>query len=73
MDFFFENDIFCQNFDINFNKIVWRMFSKFQNIFSKKIQEYSKNILGIFPPKNHKSNQEVGGCGSSYYVCNLLV
>jgi hypothetical protein len=26
----------------------------FKNILKKIFQEYSKNILDIFPPKNHK-------------------
>jgi hypothetical protein len=41
---FFENNIFCQIFNINFNKIVWK---NLLNFFSKTppriFQEYSRN------------------------------
>jgi hypothetical protein len=30
------------------------IFFLIQNILSKIFQEYSKNIVEIFPPKNHK-------------------
>jgi hypothetical protein len=44
MDFnFFENDIFCQNFNINLNKIVWRIF-----YILKKFEDFVKNIPWIF-------------------------
>jgi hypothetical protein len=42
MDFkFFENDIFYQIFNMNLNKIVWRIFL---NTFSRIFQEYFLNI-----------------------------
>jgi hypothetical protein len=48
MDFnFFEDDIFCQIFNMNLNKIIWNFFQKIKIFF----QEYSKNILRIFPQK----------------------
>ncbi len=43
---FFENDIFCQNFNINLNKIIWRFFN-----YIFKNQEYSINIS---PQKSQK-------------------
>jgi hypothetical protein len=53
MDFnFFENDIFRQILNMNFNKIIWRIFKIFKNnFFEDFLKEYSKNILGIFPQK----------------------
>jgi hypothetical protein len=48
---FFENDIFCQIFNINLNEIVWIKFLRLFKIFSKTFQKYTKNTLGIFPQK----------------------
>jgi hypothetical protein len=70
MDFnFFESNIFCQIFNMNFNKIIWRFFFNFKKIFSKIFSKISKNILGLFPKSSHKSNQKVGGCGLCYLIC----
>jgi hypothetical protein len=45
MDFnFFENDIFCQIFNMNLNKMIWRIFLKDFKENQKTFQEYSKNI-----------------------------
>jgi len=41
---FFENDNFCQIFNINLNKIVWRNFLKFLE-YSKKISK--KTVIKV--------------------------
>jgi hypothetical protein len=40
----FENDISCQNFNINFNKIAWKKFK----LKKKFVEDFFKNILRIF-------------------------
>jgi hypothetical protein len=58
MDFnFFENDISYQTFNMNLNKIVWRLFKNIPKIF----YEY-------FPKSNHTSSHKIGGCGSCCHV-----
>lgn len=47
---FFENNKICQNF----NKIVWKIIKFKKKIVSKTFQEYSKNIIGIFPKKKSR-------------------
>jgi hypothetical protein len=44
---FFENDIFCQKFYINFNKILYF----FYKIFKRFFNDLFESILGIFPKK----------------------
>jgi hypothetical protein len=59
---FFENNIFCQNFNINLNQIVWKILKDFFEDFSKIFQEY-------FPKNNHKRSQKAGGHGLCYPSC----
>jgi hypothetical protein len=43
----FENNMFCQKFNINLNKIVWRFFLKIRDFFEEFLgifQEYFKNV-----------------------------
>jgi NAD-dependent SIR2 family protein deacetylase len=65
---FFENDIFCQIFNINLNEIVWNFFKR---TFWTFFQEHFKNILRKLPSKNHKSSKKASGCGLCYHVYTL--
>jgi hypothetical protein len=60
---FFENDIFCQIFYINLNKIVWLYFFNFKD-FSKTnsriFQEHSRNIS---QKAITKAIKKVSNCG----------
>jgi hypothetical protein len=42
---------------------------KILKLYKDFIEILLKNILGIFPKSNHKSNQKVGGCGLCSLVC----
>jgi hypothetical protein len=49
--FIFENDIFCQNFNINLVKIVLKKNEYFKNIFSKTFSKIFKNFFMNISPK----------------------
>jgi hypothetical protein len=59
MDFnFFENEIFCQIFNMNLNKNNMKIFKKNLKMFWKLFQENSKNILGIFSQKQSQKQSK---------------